>query len=117
MTDCPQHPIIPPTNLIEKWYANADNANEDVIEGVAVRAARWGADLELEACCEWLNDDVGEPYTSDLRAARRPEPPSLKQQALEALEAEDDRMPLRSLETGDRFDLIRRALESIPDDL
>ena len=58
--------------------------------------ARWGADQELEACCDWL--DVQETRSpqwfdlrhdacalvSDLRAARRPKPPSLKEQALEA---------------------------------
>jgi len=46
-------------------------------------AAQWGADQELEACCEWLmyeNDRQG------LRAACRPKPPSLKEQAIAVLE-------------------------------
>jgi hypothetical protein len=47
--------------------------------------------------------------------ARRPKQPSLKAQALEALEVEDDSMPLRSLERSERFDTIRRALEALDD--
>jgi hypothetical protein len=50
------------------------------------QAAQWGANQELEACCEWLerNDSYPQDHLQ-LRAARRPEPPSLKEQALEAL--------------------------------
>jgi hypothetical protein len=75
------------------------------------QAARWGADQELEACCEWL-DGVGD-LTLQLRAARRPKPPSLKEQALDAL---------AHIATGpnptaflDCQDTIRRALEQLDD--
>jgi hypothetical protein len=44
---------------------------------------------------------------------RRPKPQSLAEEALEALEVEDDAWPIRSLEKGERFDLIRRALERL----
>ena len=47
--------------------------------------------------------------------ARRPKQPSLKAQALEALEVEDDSMPLGSLKRAERFALIRRALEALPE--
>jgi hypothetical protein len=79
---------------------------------IATRAAQWGADQELEACCEylvrcaqWEPEDVDE-----LRAARRPKPQSLKEQALEALE----RMHETCLMTWDN-DTIRRALEALPE--
>jgi hypothetical protein len=77
---------------------------------IAICAAQWGADMELEACCEWLNGD--KPYEQShpkmLRAARRPKPPSLKEQALEALERSSTHAD------GDR-DTIRRALEALDD--
>jgi hypothetical protein len=82
-----EHPITPPPELWEQWYASADDASEDVIEAVATQAARWGADQELEACCEWLCVENSQPYSSNaLREYRRPKPPSLKEQALAELE-------------------------------
>ena len=82
------------------------------------RAYAAGADQELESCCEWVRSMFGgyPTWADELRAAMRPEPPSLRKQALEALEVEDDAMPLRSLERGERFALIRRALEALPND-
>jgi hypothetical protein len=57
------------------------------IEYIANRAAQWGADQELEACCEW----VGYPVAArQLRAARRPKPPSLAERALEQYERVED---------------------------
>ena len=49
---------------------------------------------------------------SDLRAARRPKPPSLKELALQKLAWLEDES------AGDQaaFDTIRRALEALPDD-
>ena len=70
-----QHPITPPRELVEKWassspiqYCDESWAYELFI---AHQAARWGADQELEACCEWL-DSKGSPNASRLRTARRP---------------------------------------------
>jgi hypothetical protein len=82
---------------------------------VSEKAAQWGADQELEACCEylvrcaqWEPEDVNE-----LRAARRPKPPSLKEQALAELKKVD--MLWDTTEFGDEtlnsLDTIRRALE------
>jgi hypothetical protein len=105
------HLITPPPELVEELQ---DFGNLDAIQ-LAYAA---GADQELEACIEWVRSMFGghPTWADELRAARRPRPPSLKEQALEALEVEDDAMPLRSLERSERFDTIRRALEALPDE-
>ena len=106
-----EHPITPPTELVAEWlkqfYGPATRlgtlAPGEASLHVAVAAARWGADQELEACCEWAESyaECGDA----LRLARRPKPPSLKEQALRALEDDDIDVYL-----------IRRALEALPND-
>jgi hypothetical protein len=73
------------------------------------RAAQWGSDQELELCCEWLTVNDYDFIPLDLHAARRPKPPSLKQQALEAARIE-------LIEGGKNAAVIIRALESLPDE-
>ena len=110
-----QHPITPPPELVEQWY---DNMGPDPgpFESFAIAAARWGADQELEACCEWLrwqNLVTHCALIPSLRTARRSKPPSLKEQALETL-----RQMHIDPETGvspTALDTIRRALEQIDD--
>jgi len=118
------HPVTPPPALVATWCREADD-NEPMFLQVATRAAQWGADQELQACCEWLkvqetrSDKWFDPrhnacaLVGDLRSARRPEPPSLKEQALEELDAAILRGDCFSTSTAK--DIIRRALESIPD--
>lgn len=79
---------------------------------IARRAAQWGADQELEACCELLDiNGCASKWIDMLRATRRPKPPSLKEEALADLDVVIDRL----LECGRTVPLsIRRALESIP---
>ena len=106
-----EHPITPRPELIEEWIELSRpqkdrSPNPNVL---ATYAARWGADQELEACCEWL-DGVGD-LKQQLRTARRPKPPSLKEQALEALKhAEEGWRPVPA-----DYEIIRRALESLPE--
>jgi hypothetical protein len=81
---------------------------------IATVAAQWGADQELEACCEWVKKVAIVQIADNLRAARRPKPPSLKEQALTALHAvatgaNDTREQYQDLDT------IRRALEALND--
>ncbi len=72
---------------------------------LARKAAQWGANQELEACCEWL-DGVGD-LALQLRADRRPKPPSLKEQALLVLgDANLD---------AARHNILLRALEQLDD--
>jgi hypothetical protein len=102
------HPIIPPPNLTDKWN-NLPLSTEEIF----VIAAQWGADQELEACLLWVGDGRRENLSQviALRNSRRPEPPSLKEQALEALEAlermQDQYPHLKNKET------IRQALEAL----
>jgi len=77
---------------------------------LARQAAQWGADQELEACCEVLNEHNPSAYWGELlRSRRRPKPQSLKEQALEEL-AEWERVMDIAPDSP-----IRRALEHLPD--
>jgi hypothetical protein len=106
-----QHPITPPPELVEQWYDNM-GPDSGPFESFAIAAARWGADQELEACCKWLPKLP--PWSADdLRKHRRPKPPSLKEQALMALE-DGDLGPGASL-TPVEVCIIRRALEQLDD--
>ncbi len=115
-----QHPITPPPELVQQWEADwhcSGNTNGNGFTYfVATRAAAWGADQELEACCEWLASKVmSERKYPELRAARRPKPPSLKEQALETLQRlSKDGFPCNYQEDSD-WDTIRRALEQLPE--
>jgi hypothetical protein len=106
--------ITPPPELVSKWcYEDGEEIKSSPrwFFSVCAKAAQWGADQELKACCEWLEDvDCDDPQETakHLRAARRPKAPSLKEQALEVLE--------RSCFVNPRDAItIRRALESIDD--
>jgi hypothetical protein len=108
-----EHPITPSPELIAKWASQAvkaANCSADVTVSVATQAARWGADQELEACCEWLSVPCPS-YGRELRNARRPKPPSLKAQALDELHISFDRGYLKE----GAADTIRRALEALPE--
>jgi len=114
MTD--QHPITPPPELVQQWWAEENYDPFGVaVSNLAARAAQWGADQELEACCEWLEQNCDQwklPYS--LRAARRPKAPSLKEQALELARPAD---PYGAHVTfgPEELALIRRALEQLDD--
>ena len=103
-----QHPITPPTELVQQWETRIFDEQENV-DVLLIEAYKAGADQELEACCA-LMDDWGLDET-DLRFARRPKPPSSKQQALEAL---DRILRHPSTELGDAV-IIRHALEALPE--
>ncbi len=119
-----QHPITPPPELVQQWGhdANLSGVPYDDETGhwayeqhIANRAAQWGADQELEACCEWLETILEPSWCDELRTARRPKPLSLKQQALEAFDR------FTSGDNGIADDMrdcktIRRALEALPND-
>jgi hypothetical protein len=75
------------------------------------QAAQWGANQELEAGVNYIDNNISGNKARKFRADRRPKPPSLKEQALEALKA----LPTPAGQvTADRLDTIRRALLAQP---
>ena len=118
-----EHPITPSPELVQQWLGNhfgttVSGEVSDVELAIATQAAHWGSDQELEACCEYmLNAPYGMNLNTNshhLRAARRPKPPSLKEQALQAL-AHLENGAHCSMDTTESAHYIRRALESLPD--
>jgi hypothetical protein len=96
-----QHPVVPDPDLLQEWY---------------------------EACCERVEKGFGDVgnFPATLRAARRPKPPSLKEQALAALSRADKDaltnpltgkvVDLRTILSKEQSDTIRKALEALPND-
>ena len=120
--------IVPPPELVQQWLCSDDyqwgpleqtsiTITTNRLQNVATQAAQWGCDQELEACCEWFSADaVSEviDVVSELRAARRPKPPTLKEQAFAALrdspvDPVDETLQL----SADAELIIRRALEAL----
>jgi hypothetical protein len=109
------HPITPPPELVREWMREA-NHNESMFPQVAAMAAQWGADQELEAWCEWLESRGLRTAAQDIRAARRPKPPSLKEQALKELAWVDKNLKgANFFGRCDAVHTIRRALEQLDD--
>jgi len=110
-----QHPITPPPSVVQQWMDLPLSEEESLVV-----AAQWGADQELEACCEWLRAGpygasiacCEEPLISDLRIARRTQiKTDLKNQALKSLHRNLDLIECKDYHT------ILLALESMPEDL
>jgi hypothetical protein len=86
---------------------------------IATRAAQWGADQQLAEDAKWLDHNaLNEPHlritpVGELlkEAMRRPKPPSLKEQALEALVSINSNFHVY----GSDIETIRRAIEALPD--
>ena len=107
-----QHPITPPPEMLQQWTTEYwGNPGERIGEGekyIAIQAARWGADKELEACCEYLTRCAAwEPEdVQEMRDLRRPKPKSLAEVALEEVGV------FEGMGTCN-IDIIRRALERL----
>jgi hypothetical protein len=114
------NPITPPPELVQQWGHDANllgvphnDENWAYEQHIANRAAQWGADQELEACLRLVEIDAGEDaydFARYIRAARRPRPPSLKEQALAVLNKAED----PSWDIND-FSIVRKALEQLDD--
>jgi hypothetical protein len=107
--------IYPPDHLLRKWESLIIDEEQNV-DVVLYEAFQAGADQELEACSQWIHGWYGNgsrEVVGNLYAARRPKPPSLKEQALQALAL----LKVDASTHGLGFDssVIRRALESLPD--
>jgi hypothetical protein len=118
MTD-QQHPITPAPELVQQWREQMPVGFFDGYKyperekALCLVAARWGADQELEACCEYLARCAAwEPEdVQEMLDLRRPKPPSLKEQALLAIDTAvaDGRL------SPDVSNVVRRALEQLDD--
>jgi len=121
MTD-QQHPIIPSPELVQQWRDSPEytdgkrklvmvTLSTGKLQDIATKASQWGSDQELEACVEHLKRIWSPSDTIDsLYTARRPKPPSLKEQALEAQQRMWD-----GGVTREDWELVRRALEQLDD--
>ena len=70
-----EHPITPPPELAAQWvaeiYGDPTIPLHPITLQLVERAAQWGADQELEACCELTRDNDGYDAALALRADRR----------------------------------------------
>jgi len=124
---------VPSDEDIEKLLASSNGSYFDGFRA----AAAWGADQQLLRCLEWLDnsdrvtsiDSACYPEVSlrqrqemaiAMQEAMRPRSPSLKQQALEAMETPNALkhagQPIVWGFTKEAIEKIRRALEALPDD-
>ena len=76
-----EHPVVPPTNLLQEWVEQYWNLGDKHIRKLLIEAAQWGADAELEECCKLFesNSVCGTKFqrrssVRDLRNRRRPQP-------------------------------------------
>ena len=108
-----QHPIVPPPELIQKW---SSEARSEILatQHLCTQAAQWGADQQLEADCEWLTAQCLHLEGPYLRSVMRPNPPSDKEQALNALSLIMSRQ--KGIFDGKPFNMIRKVLEALPND-
>ena len=102
--------FVPPPELVMQWWDRTLLGNFHEFESIATQAAQWGADQELEACVNYIDNNMSGNKAREFRAIRRPKPPSLKEQALEAL-----KHILHNSSTELGAETIRRALEALDD--
>ena len=113
-----QSPAAKLGDLIEQLESDIDRYEISTSEALA-RAYAAGADQQLAKDAKWLDHHALNeahlktiPVGDLLKEAMRPKPPSLKEQALKALDQADK--GLNESEWQQRSDTIRRALESLP---
>jgi len=118
MTD--YHSIVPPRELVEQWASEKDYDERDWLYElhIANRATQWGANQQLEKDAKWLDHNaLNDPHLritpvgESLKEAMRLKPPSLKEQALEALKDIECKYVI-----GATTSTIRQALEALPND-
>jgi hypothetical protein len=115
------HPITPSPEQVDQWFDDAIRLNSTPKYYIATQAAQWGADQELETILEMVGvgqqslpeeDRYLDGFTvASIRAARRPKPPTLKEQALHELTDVYNRDKI----DDSTYDTIRRALEALDD--
>ena len=104
------HPITPPEQMIELWKDIADDA-WNPLTCLAIQAAEWGADQELEACCSIAltalccgTKQQRRNLVSQIRETRRPK--TLQERALSVI---DNAVVTKQLSAGAAA-IVRQAL-------
>ena len=117
-----QNPVIPSDKLIDHWWN--ESMFEDCVgayseKEVVIKAAQWGANQELNKCCELVLTYAGcgtkfqrSNLVKYLKEKRRPKELTLKEQALNIL---DELEKIDSCVVVNRIELLRRALEQLDD--
>jgi hypothetical protein len=105
----------------EEWpdqsigFADWNLATERCEQRKNIRASLLAIAAELEACIAWFDKSIpGYELVADrIRAARRPKPLSLKEQALALIDLiQGNKKPWDIKD----LDVVRRALEALPND-
>ena len=119
------YPTVPTLDLVCEWvdsyYFGYSETHYGYEQAIAEAAVKWAyeqrqqeiqaaADAELEACCEWLGEDVNY-LAQQLRDIRRPKVQTLNQRARSELAAALAGGNI----TPERAAIIRIALEEIGD--
>jgi hypothetical protein len=114
-----QHPITPPPELVQQLcdsaalsrsFKNISIREVDVL--LILEAFQAGADQELEACVELTRDNDGYDAALGLRAARRPKPLTVKEQALSYLNQAYNNGHIDDT----TFKNIQKILETLPNE-
>ena len=110
---------VPSIEQIDQWLLDAPREG-NIATYIAIRAAVWAADQELEECCKLaLIDPVcgtkhqRKMLVQHMRDRRRPKPPSIKQQALNQLRYVTTDLAATGVYTN--TDAIRKAISLLPD--
>jgi hypothetical protein len=118
----PKEQLMPTDHLIQEWESEwrrqdgypGKGLKSEFHRYLCSKAAQWGANQELGSCCDLLEEQCWPRLAKELRETRRPKRPSLKEQALEALETADIGYSLTL--TPAEASIVRRALEALPNE-
>ena len=105
-----QHPITLSSETMNEWAMDFYELGS--WRDIAIKAAQWGADQELEACVNYIDNNMSGNKAREFRAIRRPKPPSPKEEALRVLE---NLIETRRI-VDPEYQVLRHALEALPND-
>jgi hypothetical protein len=114
MTDQPDYagvPVPPESFLSEIRQGGNRTLTDDFIA-----CAEWGANEQLSRCMMYLYGLCMHSVADAMGLALRPKTVSLKRQALEAFRVMHDHPVYMLTDSAKHIDIIRRALEALPDD-
>lgn len=116
-------PLVPSTELVKQWIGEhfgctVQGPLSDIELSIAAKAAVWGADQELDACCELITtvSTCGTKHqrlnlVNNLRAWRRPKYSTLAEEAM--AELDNMKWDLKRLGRDPGSETIVRALERL----